>query len=242
MLSPAIPPGKAFRSDMLAQLGTAFGPVIGIVVLASALVCSPAYSSRETAFHTSLSQVGEWIDRSGKITVLRASIAEKLGFQNVDLRVHERGFRIAGEQFTHVCSTTDLPGFEEIILLALVDEATGDAVIWRATRSGDVVRTARFEDGLAKTVPNETEQTPFAVEKEYFLKRFRAETFRNNPAPPYTLQATPRPLELAVEANVRTRSRQATLPSEITVLLLYPWVIPVVIAALVVGACVKSRR
>jgi hypothetical protein len=242
MLKLVPPSDERFRSFIFAQIGTALAFVIGIVVLASTILCPRAYSSREITFQRSLSQVGEWIDRSGKITVIRANIAEKLGLQNVDLRVHERGFRIRGEQFTHVCSTADLPGFQEIMFLALVDEATGDAVIWRATRTGDLVRTARFEDGLAKTVPNETEQTAFAVEKEYFLKRFRAETFRNNPAPPYTLQATPRPLELAVEANVRTRSRQATLPSEITVLLLYPWVIPVVIAALVMGACVKSRR
>lgn len=227
---------------MLAKLGTALVSVIGIVVLAWTLVCPLAYSSRETVFRTSLSQVGEWVDRSGKITVMRGNIAEKLGFQNNDLRVHERGFRIAGEQLTHVCSTTDFPGFEEIIFFALVDETTGDAVIWRTTRNGDLVRTARFEDGLAKTVPNETEQTAFAAEKEYFLKKVREEAVQNNPAPPDTLQAAPWRSEPPADAKVRARVRKAALPSEIMVLLLYPWVIPVAIAALVMGACAKSRR
>jgi len=242
MLSFPDPPKERSGLAIIAQIGTAFVSAIGVLVLACTSLYASAYSSRQAAFRTSLSQVGQWVDQSGKITVLRGNIAEILGFQGVDLRVHERGFRITGEQLTHVCSTTDLPGFEEIIFLALVDENTGDAVIWRGTRNGDLVMTARFVDGSPKTVPNDTGQVSFDAEKEFFLKKMRAETFRSNPTPSDTLQALPGPLESAVDPKVKTPSRHVGLAPEITTVLLYPWVIPVVIAALVMGASSRSKR
>jgi hypothetical protein len=226
----------------LAQLGTAVASAIAVVVLGSIAFCASAYSSRQPAFSTSLSQVGEWVEQSGKSTVLRGNIAEKLGFWNIDLPVHERGFRITGEQLTHVCSTPDLPEFRDNVFLAQVDENTGDAVIWRAKRNGDLLMTAQFTGGLAKTVPNETEQTAFAAEREYFLKKMRADIFRNNPAPADTPLASPIPLQPAAAPTVKTPSRRLSFPSEITVFLLYPWVIPVAIVALLMGACVRSKR
>lgn len=148
---------------------------MGIVALTAILMPSSANCFPDTALNTSLSQVADWIDKTGKPTVIRGTIAKQLGFSTADLRVRERGFRKHDEKLTHVCSSIDLRGFEDTICLALVDEATGEALIWRATRQGDLVSTARFKDGLAQHIANETTLATFVAEKEFFVKEMRTQ-------------------------------------------------------------------
>ncbi|MBA3353221.1 MAG: hypothetical protein H0U23_12525 [Blastocatellia bacterium] len=157
------------RPATLAQLFVVVAMILGVLTLAAIFVGSSLASFPSTVFHTSLLDIGNWVDRSGRPTVIRGRVAEKLGFTSVDLRVRELGFRKPSEELTHVCSTTDLLGFEDTIFLALVNESTGDALVWRASRNGDLISTARFENGVATSISNNSAQTAFVAEKEYFL-------------------------------------------------------------------------
>lgn len=234
------PWGERFRSALVIQLIVVWASVSGIVALIAILISS-ASALPVMEFHTSLSQVGEWIDQTGKPTVIRGVVAEALGFPNVDIPVRERGFRTANEQFTHVCSTAELLGFEDLVFLASVDEATGDALVWRATRKGDLISTARFADGVAKPVRNDAAQTAFVAEKEYFVRQMRIQAFRTNAAPVPIRQTPPPHPEASVGRKIEV-SRNAGLPSEVVVLLLNPWVVPVIGVILAVAAHRASPR
>src|SRR6266446_8086739 len=208
-----------FRPALFTQLTVVRASLVGVIALI-AIVVSSASALPTIAFRTSLSQVGEWIDQTGKPTVIRGVVAEALGFPNVDIRVRERGFRTANEQFTHVCSTTDLLGFEDLVFLASVDEATGDALVWRATRKGDLISTARFADGVAEPLPNDAAQTAFVAEREYFVRQMRIQAFHTNAVPVPVRQAPLPHTEASVGGKIEA-SRNG-LPSEAVVLLLNP--------------------
>jgi hypothetical protein len=222
------------------QLIVVCAHVSGIIALVAILVSS-ASALPSTAFRTSLSQVGEWIDQTGKPTVIRGVVAEALGFPNADIRVRERGFRTTNEQFTHVCSTADLLGFENVVFLASVDEATGDALVWRATRKGDLISSARFAAGVAEPLRNDAARTAFLAEKAYFVRQMRTPAFRTNAAP-VPVRQTPPPHTEASEGKKIQESRNGGLPSEVMVLVLNPWVVPVIATILVIAAHGASPR
>ena len=206
------PSEEHFQPALLAQLALVWGFAIGIIPVIAILVSS-ASAFPVSTFHTSLSQVAEWIDLTGKPTVIRGVVAEALGFPNADIRVRERGFRNTKERLTHVCSTTDLLGFEDIVFLASLDEATGDALVWRTTRKGELISTAQFADGVAKPMPNGVAQTAFVAEKEYFIREMRTQSFRSNPSPTRTLEGPPRRVKTTGSGSVWV-SRCASLSAQ----------------------------
>lgn len=236
------PPQEPFRPLLLGQIVIVWTSIVGTIgVLASLLISSPALSVPSTSSRTSLMQVGEWIDQTGKVTVMRGSVAHALGFPDVDLRVRERGFRNTEERLTHVCSTSDLLGYEDMIFLASVDENTGDAVVWRATRSGHLIATARFTGGTARQSPNEEAQTAFTAEKEYLIRQMRAQAIRTSPA------RTPKPESPSEPAQANARSKMpdawknTALPPELVVILLNPWLLPIIAIAVAVAAHRAAR-
>lgn len=158
-------------------------------------IASSALSIPSMASEPTLGQVAEWIDRTGQLTVIRGPVAHALGFPDVDLRVRERGFRKIKERFTHVCSTCDLSGYEDIVFLASVDESTGDAVVWRATRKGQLIATAQFLDGTARPVSNEDAQTAFVAEKEYLVRQRRTRVLRASPTSAPKLKTPSKPIK-----------------------------------------------
>lgn len=214
---------------------------MGIVTLSGVLMPSSANCFPDTAFRTSLSQVADWIDKTGKPTVIRGTIAKQLGFSTADLPVRERGFRKHDEKLTHVCSSIDLHGFEDTIFLALIDEATGDAVVWRATRDGNLVSAAQFKDGLAQPLPNEISLTAFIAEKDFFIKEMRTQAFRTNPAPRPIVQSLVRPAVTATWTESENPRPSPPLPSEFDLLLVNPWVMPVIAMILAVAATRSAR-
>lgn len=214
---------------------------IGLISLIASLVSSSAKGFPTTDSQSSLLQIAERIDQTGKPSVIRGVVAEALGFPDADIRVRERGFRKIGEQFTHVCSTSDLLGFENLLFLASVDEATGDALVWRATRQGELVSTARFANGVAKPIGNQQKRSAFVGEKEYFIKQMRSQSSHTNSAPVPRQDVTPGSGKTSARrADEKTRRRDAI--SEIVVVFSNPWVLPVIALVLALGGHRASRR
>ncbi len=174
---------------------------------------------------------------------MRAPVAAALGFENADLPVRERGFRAKGEQLTHVCSIIALPGHEDVVILALVNEDTGDAAVWRANRSGDLIFSARFANGEAQNISNEESQAIFISEKGYLLAQMRDRLLRASPQPsPKATSSRPAQAPIpATEAPASERSRRTPLSSELDVLFLNPWVLPGIAVALILGVYRSGR-
>ncbi len=147
------------------------------------VVASPNMSQSRATSQTSLASIAKWVEQTGKATVMRALVAAALGFENADLPVRERGFRAKGEQLTHVCSIIAAAGHEDVVILALVNEDTGDAAVWRANRSGDLIFSARFANGGAQRISNEESQAIFISEKGILLSQMRDRLLRASPQP-----------------------------------------------------------
>jgi hypothetical protein len=192
----------------------------------------------------SLASLAEWLDTTGTPTVMRAPVAEALGFANADLPVRERGFRGKGEQLTHVGSVIAIPGYNDVVFFALVDESTGNATVWRAHRSGDLVASVIFVNGEATTNPDQQTREPFIAEKDYLLRQMRDRLFRASP-PNSPSCASPMPkaaLTTMPEAATSLPSRKTALPSELTVLFAAPWVLPAIALILVLGVYRGDRH
>jgi len=134
--------------------------------VAETVIASPRLPGSAPTRQTSLASLAQWLDTSGTPTVIRAPVAKALGFANADLPVRERGFRDKSEQLTHVGSVIAVPGYQDVVFLALVNESTGDATVWRANSSGDLVSSVLFVNGEARTNPNQQTQGTFIAEKD----------------------------------------------------------------------------
>ena len=222
---------------MLAQMLAGWTLIIGVLLVVSTAGSLPRSTSGMSLFH-----VAQWIDQTGKSTVIRGLVAEALGFPDVDIPVLERGFRDAGEKHIHVGSTTGLLGFEDIIFLESVDEGIGDALIWRATRNGELVSTARFARGVARRIPNIEAQTAFVAEKDYLLEAMQAQTFRASTAPASGPQPSSHPSEEAGADTLPEPWRHTALPSAAVGVLLNPWLLPVIAIILAVAAQSIARK
>ena len=210
---------------------------------ARTVVASPNTSQSRPASQTSLAPIAKWVEQTGTITVIRAPIAVALGFENADLPVRERGFRAKGEQLTHVCSIIAVPGHEDVVILALVNEDTGDAAVWRANRSGDLIFSARFANGEAQRLSNEESQALFISEKGYLVAQMRDRLLRASPQPsPRTTSSRPMQAPIpAIKALASERSPRIPLSSELGVLFLYPWVLPGIALVLMLGVYRSGR-
>ncbi len=123
-----------------------------------------------------LSDVFEWIQRTGKPSLIRARILKAMDLPSArDMPVRERGFRHEGERITHVCSISAAPEPSSLMFFAQVDESNGSAVVWRTALDGKIVGTAQFDGDKVKRVPNEQLKAGFETEKLFFLTRMRLE-------------------------------------------------------------------
>ena len=161
-----------------------------------------------------------------------------MGFEDRDLAVRERGFRIQGERLTHVCSVPVELIDSDAVFIALVDEANGDAVVWRASRSGKLVATARFASGQAARINNADAATLFVAEKEYLSRQLQSQTLAppaRNLSPPWAI-----PAQDEAEHTPKSESPAEPLSSELFVVLVNPWIIPGI--AVILGLAMFKRR
>src|ERR1051326_1473159 len=169
-----VPSNEPLKPAVLSQLLVILTAVIYIIIcVALVLITSSGAALPTTAFKSSLDLLASWVNETGKPSVIRGPVVEALGLPPADLLVRERGFRGPAEQFTHVCSVSSEPRFEDVIFLALVDENDGSATVWRTTRVGQLTAAVSFVDGKATRTSNEATQTMFVSEKEYFLRQMR---------------------------------------------------------------------
>lgn len=225
-----------FRAEVLVFL--AFSIAIGSLFT---VLASSAYPLATTNGQSSLAPVATWVEATGKPTVIRGPVAETLGLGKTDVRVRERGFRVSGDPLTRVCSTVDAADSADIVLLALVEETTGDAFLWRATRQGELISSATFVSGIANKVDNQVAATAFVAQKDYFTRKMRLETFRTHPAPETTPQ-----IQLPSDSNDQERTvrplRKPAFYSEVMVLLSSPWAIPAIAIVLVMAGAHRPAR
>lgn len=231
--SPSLPvqprPRHRFAAELVAFWVSSIAAVLLIIVAASS-----AYSLPTTSRQSSLAAVATWVEATGKLTVIRGPVAKTLGLGKIDVRVRERGFRVNGDPLTHVCSTIDAPGSGDVVLLALLQERTGDAFVWRATRQGELISSATFASGIANKVDNQVAATAFVAQKDYFTRKMRLETFRTHPAPETTPQVQ-RPSDSNDQERTVHPLRKPAFSSELMVLLSSPWAIPAVAIVLVMA-------
>ncbi len=236
------PSGAALnRGVFLILVVTWIATILTVAWMGAAVIASPAHRTA-TVFNTSLSPVSAWLRQSGKATVMRGPIASALGFENKDLAVLERGFRRGNERLTHVSSVIAAPGYKDVIFLALVDENTGDATVWRATSAGDLVSSVRFSDGQVSKIPNEEAQALFLSEKRNQLRQVQADSFRTRPAPPKRSPQRPVPIETKAGQPLPKEWRQTALPSEWVLFLTHPWLLPAVAFILALAVFNPHRR
>ncbi len=237
-----IPPGDSLNLGMFAAMLLLWNVIIWtiffVVVIA---LTSSARAMPSAAFETSLAPVAEWVRQTGKSTVMRGPVLRALGFPENDVRVIERGFKGNEEQFTHVCSLSPAPGFEATVFLALVDENDGSALVWRASRSGELITSARFIDGEAVQTPNAETQVLFASEKMYHAKEMRLRSFRTKAAPSLNPLVSPQPTDFNDRGTSPTPRLHPRIAPEILVLLLNPWAVPALILAAVIGLSHAKR-
>lgn len=120
-----------------------------------------------------LKSLSTWLLHTGKESVVRKRILEKMDLPNRDMPVRERGFRYPTERITHVCSVSTMPGYEGLLFLAQVDESDGSAVVWRTGLDGILVSTVLFSENRVDVAPNEQYASGFMAEKSIFLLKMR---------------------------------------------------------------------
>ena len=120
-----------------------------------------------------LKPLADWLQRTGKESVVRARILEAMDLPAKDMPVRERGFRHEGERLTHVCSVSSVPRYADLLFFAQVNESNGDATVWRTSFDGVLVSTVRFTGGVVERVPNEQFKSGFDTEKLIFTTRMR---------------------------------------------------------------------
>jgi hypothetical protein len=152
---------------------TTFGAVIWFA-------CAPQLATAVFANHSRpLRPLAEWVRKTGVETVVRGHIVETMGFPPVDLPVRERGFRVTGENLTHVCSVSTAPQYADFLFLATVKESDGSALVWRVSLEGELLDAIRFFQGIAVRVPKTEDYQQFLAEKLYFLKKLQSQSGTN---------------------------------------------------------------
>ena len=233
-------PDEPLKPALFSQLFVVWTAIIYMIIcIALVLITSSGAALPTTASKSSL-DLATWVNETGKPSVIRGPVVEALGLPPADLPVRERGFRGPAEQFTHVCSVSSEPRFEDVMFLALVDESDGSATVWRTTRVGQLTAAVRFVDGKATRIPNQETQTMFVSEKEYFLRQMRVRSFRTRPARAMS-PIPPKPVETKTETVVPAAWRNTALPADVTFLLLNPWLFPIAIAAVTIAALQQTR-
>ncbi len=142
-------------------------------VLIATLATIVSGSVSQPAQRQPLKALADWLQRTGKESVVRAPILEAMDLPAKDMPVRERGFRHEGERLTHVCSVSSVPRYADLLIFAQVDESTGDATVWRTSFEGVLTSTIRFTGGVVERVPNETLKSGFDAEKLIFTTRMR---------------------------------------------------------------------
>ena len=201
-----------------------------LVCIGTAMVIESALPRPLTVFERSLSTVAEWINKTGQTTVIRGPVARSLGFPAIDLPVRQREFRGVQEKFTHVCSASQRG--DNVVFLALIDEDTGDATIWRATFQGLLVSAAGFINGDAQPLAIAGAEPAFVAEKEYIVEQMRMRSFRSGPAPAPRSFVPPHPLDVS-QPSVPEAWKNTALPREVILFLNHPWLLP--LTALVIA-------
>lgn len=157
-----------------------FAPAIFLILLVTTAVVSVGalgtYASfprpsKSSTVNANLGLLLDWVEKTGRPTVMRAVVARAFGLDDRDFPVKERGFHESGEEFTHVFSVASSPGQEGGVFLALVNESDGQATVWRMSQSGILLATVIFADGVAQAVPNSRFESEFAAEFRYFLRK-----------------------------------------------------------------------
>ncbi len=121
------------------------------------------------------------------------------------------------------------------IFLASTNEDTGDAVVWKLDIHGKLLVTVVFYNGSARRVANDSFKAEFVAEKEFFVKKLRPS--RGGEPGASRVQHS------GIDASVPVKaSKAARGDTELSVLFLFPWVLPVIICALIVGAYQPTRR
>ena len=122
------------------------------------------------AENATLTAIVNWVLETGKDSIIRKNISAAIGLPPTDVRVRERGFRGPGDSHTHVCAVLVENVGDHVICFALVDEATGDGLVWRVSPDGTILYTLRLLDGTVERVSNEQLRSAFEMEKVYFMK------------------------------------------------------------------------
>lgn len=199
-----------------------------------------AAASRSAGADANPSLLLEWIDQTGRPTVIRANIARAFGLADQDIPVKERGFNVSEEQFTHVCSIGFGAGYEGLVFLASVDESNGSATVWRTDKNGVLLATVTFDDGAVENVPNWRFAAQFGSELDHFLKRARSAKFRADSGP------TPRDrrsAELSDAPNgLGHTPRYAPFLLETMLIASSPLALPAIITILATGALSARKR
>lgn len=182
-------------------------------------------SVRNTSDNEPLTRLAEWVLQTGVQTVVRSHILEAMMLPPSDMPVRERGFRVSGETFTHVCSVSTAPAFRDLIFFALVNEGDGSATVWRTSRDGRLISTVQFNAGAALSISNEANRLQFAAEKAYFLAQVHPQISS--------------PADRSKRSAEQPPSRLPFGP-EVSLIASNPLVLPVIIFALVIGA--RSAR
>jgi len=183
-----------------------------------------------------ISPVLQWITKTGKPTVVRASVAEGFGLANTDIPVKERGFRAEGEKLTHVCAVAANSALEGLVFFSTVDEADGSATVWQTNKDGTLLATVVFDGGIVEKIPNSRFNTEFRSEIDYFLKKARSAS------PGKESQAISGGTTIDLQRRATGLPQQAHLRLETMVLASSPFVLPVIVLILMASASTAKRR
>lgn len=218
-----------------------FTPAVALMVMTGRLLASIGQDAQGGP----LQNLADWVRDTGPVTVMRGKIIAPIGFPDRDLAVNERGFRERQEPLTHVCAVPS-ESTGDTLFFAVTDERDGSAIVWRTSKTGHLTGTVRFTGGIAQRVPDEDFHSQFVREKSYFIGKLPPSEPRD------AVQATPRDgiapqpnRELIVEQSTPARvaqRRSLPLQQELLVVATFPWVLPVIVACLVVAARRTIRR
>jgi hypothetical protein len=124
----------------------------------------------------------DWVRKTGVVTVVRGNVANQMQLGNDDVPVRERGFRSISGGITHVFAVGSEPRFANVVVIARVDETTGDAIVWSTSASGQLEFTVKVDPKVgAQRIINSPNEADFVAEKKYFLAQMQAAD--NRPVP-----------------------------------------------------------
>jgi hypothetical protein len=179
-----------------------------------------------------LHAVRDWVQRTGKPTVIRSHIVRAIGWPDADVPVRERGFKTVGEVLTHVCAAPDSASSDDLFL-ALTDERDGSATVWHTSTGGELKMTVRFINGVASAVTGPEFNMQFSAEKTYFLQCERRDdvTAPEQPTDSTAPSTGLNPAEKAI-------GRRALLGTDGRLIERYPWILAVIAVCI---ACASGR-